>query len=82
MISKPKTRSVKIAVHALGPHERLRLARGAHVLVVEDGVLLVTLRDQELALIRGDEVALRPGDLREARNATAGRARVLALSRS
>ena len=81
MISRPQTRSVKIAVHALGPHQRLRLPKGEHALVVEEGVLLLTLRGEELALIRGDEIVVRSGDLREARNATGGSARVLALSR-
>jgi hypothetical protein len=73
--------AVTIAVHALGPHEPLRLPSGEHALVVEDGVLLVTLRGEDLALIRGDEVVVRCSDLREARNATGGCARVLALSR-
>ena len=74
--------AVTIAVHELGPHRRLRLPRGEHTLVVEDGVLLVTLRHDELALIRGDEVVVRSGELRRARNATGGSARVLALSRA
>jgi mannose-6-phosphate isomerase-like protein (cupin superfamily) len=74
--------AVKIAVHELGPRKRLRLPKGEHALVVEEGVLLVTFADRELALIRGDEVVVRRGELREARNATGTPARVLALSRA
>jgi hypothetical protein len=79
--SKPRTAGVKISVHDLGPRKRLRLPKGSHVLVVEDGVLLVTFRNDQLALVRGDEVVVRSGEF-EARNATGGRARVLALSRA
>jgi sulfur transfer complex TusBCD TusB component (DsrH family) len=79
--NKPQTAGVKVSVHDLGPRKRLRLPKGSHVLVVEDGVLLVTYRDDQLALIRGDEVVVRSGEF-EARNATGGRARVLALSRA
>jgi hypothetical protein len=79
--SKQTSAAVKVSVHELGPRKRLRLPKGAHVLVVEEGVLLVTLRDDQLALIRGDEVVVRSGEF-EARNATGGRARVMALSRT
>ena len=72
---------VKIDVHELGPRECLRLAEGEHALVVEDGALLVTLVDDEVALIPGDEIVVCPGRLRQARNATGGCARVVALSR-
>jgi hypothetical protein len=82
MIARTNTAAVKIAVHELGPRKRLRLPKGEHALVVEEGVLLVTFADRELALIRGDELVVRRGELREARNATGGRARVLALSRA
>jgi hypothetical protein len=81
MITKQNAAAVKIAVHELGPRKRLRLPKGEHAVVVQEGVLLVTLADRELALIPGDEVVVRSGELREARNATGGRARVLALSR-
>jgi len=80
---KPPTRTapVTIAVHELGPRQRLRLPKGEHAIVVEEGVLLVTLTGDEVALIPGEEIVIRTGTLREARNATRGRARVLALSR-
>jgi hypothetical protein len=73
MITKQNAAAVKIAVHELGPRKRLRLPKGEHALVVQEGVL---------ALIPGDEVSVRSGEFRAARNATGGRARVLALSRA
>jgi hypothetical protein len=80
--AKPKgAGAVKIAVHALGPHQRLRLGKGEHAVVVQEGALLVTLAGHEVALIAGDEIVLRQGSFRQARNATGGRARVVALSR-
>jgi hypothetical protein len=79
---KPKPHAVRIAVHELGPRQRLRLPKGEHAVVVQEGVLHVVREDDEVALIAGDEIVLRQGAYRVARNATGGTARVVALSRA
>ena len=71
---------VDIATHELPPHGRLRLGLGEHTLVVEKGILYMILENDEIALVRGDEVVVRGEHLRAAWNAGHDVLRVAELS--
>jgi hypothetical protein len=59
-----KTFQVEITTHRLAPDEGLALGPGEHTLVAREGLVYVSLRSGDVALIPGEEVVVRPGDLR------------------
>ncbi|MDQ1373234.1 MAG: hypothetical protein QOJ09_572 [Actinomycetota bacterium] len=74
------------SVHVLAPEEPLRLGHMhgpcEDELVVTDGVLYVVLGDDEMALMPGDALVVRNGDVRRAWNAGDDVARVIATRRA
>jgi hypothetical protein len=60
----PQSFSVDVAVHRLGPYQGISLGPGEHTLVVREGLVYVSLRSGDVALIPGDEVVVRHGDVR------------------
>ena len=71
----------EIRTRRLAPGARLKLGRGEHTLVVQEGVLYVALADDEVALIAGDEIVVTDRTLRGAWNAGADTAEVAVLTR-
>ena len=71
-----------VVVHELRPLDQLPIAMFEHTLYVSDGVLDVVLEDEELALIAGDQIGLRRGELRRAWNAGDEIARVVVATRT
>ena len=55
---------VEVTTHRLGADEGLSLGPGEHTLVVRQGLVYVSLRSGDVALIPGDEVVVRAGDVR------------------
>jgi mannose-6-phosphate isomerase-like protein (cupin superfamily) len=83
----PERTAAEPSVHVLAPGERLHLTAGMHgpcedELIVADGVLYVVLDEDEVALMPGDAVVVRVGELRCAWNAGDDVARVIATRRA
>jgi hypothetical protein len=55
---------VDVAVHRLAADEGLSVGPGEHTLVVREGLVYVSLRSGDVALIPGDEVVVRADDVR------------------
>jgi hypothetical protein len=73
--------AVAVTTHHLTPADRARFGDGEYALVVEDGVVFLTLQDGEVALIPGEEFIVRPGGLWYA-SSIGGPARVVVLRRA
>jgi hypothetical protein len=57
-------RHIDVTTHRLLPDEGLGLGDGEHTFVVREGLVYASLRSGDVALIPGDELVVRPGDLR------------------
>jgi hypothetical protein len=64
----PTNFRVEVTVHRLAVDEGLSLGAGEHTLVVREGLVYVSLRSGDVALIPGDEVVVRAADFRGAWN--------------
>jgi quercetin dioxygenase-like cupin family protein len=70
-----------VVTYHLDPLQRLPQRTDDHTLYVSDGVLHVVLEGDELALTSGDQIGIRPGELKCAWNAGGRVARVVVSSR-
>lgn len=57
---------VEVKVHRLTPDQGLSLGPDEHTLVVRKGLVYVSLRSGDVALIPGDEIVVHPDDFRGA----------------
>src|SRR3954470_1626802 len=71
-----------IQIRRLPAGARLKLGRGEHTVVVNEGVLYVAFEDDELALIPGDEVIIRGRARRRSWNAGSEPVEVAILTRA
>jgi quercetin dioxygenase-like cupin family protein len=71
----------EVVVYRLDPLQRLPVGMHDHTLYVAEGVLYVSLEEDEQALTSGDQIGVRPGELQCAWNAGEEVARVVVTSR-
>jgi quercetin dioxygenase-like cupin family protein len=76
----PSLRNEMVVFH-LDPGQRLPTGSHDHTLYVSEGVLYVVLDDDEQALTAGDQIGVRPGELKRAWNAGDDVARVAVTTR-
>jgi hypothetical protein len=60
----PNSFRVDVTVHRLGPDQGMSLGPGEHTLVVREGLVYVSLRSGDVALIPGNEVVVSADDVR------------------
>jgi quercetin dioxygenase-like cupin family protein len=77
-LEMPRT---EVVVFHLDPSQRLPVGTRDHTLYVSEGVLYVVLDEDEQALTAGDQIGVRPGELRRAWNAGDEVARVVVTTR-
>jgi quercetin dioxygenase-like cupin family protein len=70
-----------VVVYHLDPLQPLPVGSHDHTLYVAEGVLYVVLEEDELALTSGDQIGVRPGELKRAWNAGETVARVSVTTR-
>jgi quercetin dioxygenase-like cupin family protein len=70
-----------VVTYHLDPLQRLPQRTDDHTLYVSEGVLYVVLEEDELALTSGDQIGIRPGEIKRAWNAGDEVARVVVSSR-
>jgi quercetin dioxygenase-like cupin family protein len=76
----PRLRNDVVVFH-LDPEQRLPVGSRDHTLYVSEGVLYVVLDGDEQALTAGDQIGVRPGELKRAWNAGDEVARVVVTTR-
>jgi quercetin dioxygenase-like cupin family protein len=76
----PSLRNDVVVFH-LDPDQRLPAGSRDHTIAVSEGVLYVVLDDDEQALTAGDQIGVRPGELKRAWNAGEDVARVVVTTR-
>ena len=70
-----------VVTYHLDPLQRLPRRMDDHTLYIAEGVLYIELEEDELALTSGDQIGVRPGEIKRAWNAGDEVARIVVSTR-